>query len=349
MLFESVKLGTLELANRAVMAPMTRSRAGAGGVPTPLAVAYYTQRASAGLIVTEGIQPSPRGQGYVNTPGLHTEDQVAGWRAVTDAVHAAGGRIFAQLLHVGRITHPDNSGHQPVGVSPVRPAGQIFTPSGLQDFGVPHELSTVDIEATVDDFVGSARNAVAAGFDGVELHGANGYLIHQFLAENTNHRTDSYGGSVLNRIRFATETASAVADAIGADRVAIRISPGGTFNDISEPDAADVYPALVDALPSLAYLHLIASPDEDLNDVLRRRWSGGLIVNASRPDPVHDETVSNWFARGADALSFGRAWLANPDLLERLRRGAPLNQADPATFYGGDHAGYTDYPTLAGK
>jgi N-ethylmaleimide reductase len=351
MLFTSTKLGALELPNRAVMAPMTRSRAGAGGVPTPLAVTYYTQRASAALIITEGTQPTPQGQGYPNTPGLHTTAQVAAWLRVTDAVHQAGGRIFAQILHTGRIGHPDNSGHEQVAPSPIKASGQVFTSSGPEEFGVPRELSTGEVHATVRDFAAAARNAIAAGFDGVELHGANGYLIHQFLSGKTNERTDAYGGPVANRIRFAAEVASAVAEAIGADRVGLRLSPGRAFNDMSEPDAADVYPALVDALPALAYLHLIAGQDimgrdGDLNDELRRRWAGFLIVNSSRPDPVDHETVNGWFARGADAISFGRAWLANPDLLHRLRTGSPLNQADPATFYGGDHTGYTDYPTL---
>ncbi|WP_211588945.1 alkene reductase [Allorhizocola rhizosphaerae] len=348
MLFESLKVGPLELPNRALMAPMTRSRAGSGGVPGSQAGLYYAQRAEAGLIVTEGVQPSAIGQGYMDTPGLHTAAQVEGWREVTGAVHAAGGRIFAQLLHTGRVSHPDNNGGlDSLAPSAVPTKEKIYTRTGLADIPVPREMSTKDVEQTVSDFVQAARNAVEAGFDGVELHGANGYLIHQFLAANTNRRNDSYGGSVAGRLRFAVEVAEAVSAAIGAERVGFRMSPENPYNEIEEPDAATVYPALVDALPeSLAYVHLIASPDLDLNLELRKRWAGVLVVNATHEQPVHQETIDAWFGRGADALSFGRAWLANPDLLRRLTIGAPLNDPDPATFFGGDHRGYVDYPVL---
>ncbi|MFF5211743.1 alkene reductase [Streptosporangium sp. NPDC000396] len=348
MPFTPFKLGALELPNRLVMAPMTRSRAYVEGIPSSLTALYYAQRASAGLIVTEGAQPSPAGKGYMNTPGLHTDEQVAGWREVTDAVHAAGGRIFAQIMHTGRIGHPDNTGALPVAPSAVRPATQIFTPNGMQDIPTPVELSTGKVEATIGDFVDAARRAVDAGFDGVELHGANGYLIHQFLSQNANLRDDRFGGSVDGRIRFAVEAARAVAEAIGASRVGIRLSPGTGAQEVVEDDAHEVYPALVSALSEigLAYLHLIAGGSDELYERVRALWPNTLIVNdPSLADPA--DAASHWLGRGADLVSLGRAFLANPDLPLRLRLGASLNEPDFTTAFGGDHRGYTDYPTLA--
>ncbi|WP_067174931.1 alkene reductase [Microtetraspora niveoalba] len=348
MLFTQYELGDLLLSNRLVMAPMTRSRAYVDGIPSSLTALYYAQRASAGLIVTEGVQPSAAGQGYVNTPGLHTDEQVAGWREVTDAVHLAGGRIFAQLMHVGRVGHPDNTGSTPVAPSAVRASGQIHTHAGPQDYPVPVALTTAEAEATVRDFADAARRAVDAGFDGVELHGANGYLIHQFLSQNANLRDDRYGGSVEGRIRFAVEAAEAAVDAIGASRVAIRLSPGNGAQDLVEEDRSEVYPALVRALAGLdlAYLHLMATRDDDLDRRIRDLWPNTLIVNdAGAGDP--DATASRWLGWGADLVAFGSAFLANPDLPLRLRLGAPLNDPDFATAFGGDHRGYTDYPALA--
>ncbi len=348
MPFTPFELGSLRLPNRLVMAPMTRSRAYLAGVPSPLTALYYAQRASAGLIVTEGVQPSPAGQGYMNTPGLHTDEQVAGWREVTGAVHAAGGRIVAQIMHAGGVGHPDNTGRLPVAPSAVRVGEQIFTPAGPQDTPVAVELSTAEVEATVRDFATAARRAVEAGFDGVELHGANGYLIHQFLSENANLRDDRYGGSAANRIRFAVETARAVVEEIGPDRVGIRLSPLNGAQGLVEEDAHELYPALVSALADLdlVYLHLVATGGDELNARIRDLWPNALIVNDPEAiDPASaTERLLDW---GADLVALGRAFLANPDLPLRLRVGAPLNEADMSTAFGGDHRGYTDYPTLA--
>ncbi|MGC5013787.1 alkene reductase [Streptosporangium sp. DT93] len=348
MPFSPFTLGGLQLPNRLVMAPMTRSRAYVDGIPSSLTALYYAQRASAGLIVTEGAQPSPAGKGYMDTPGLHTDEQVAGWREVTDAVHAAGGRIFAQIIHSGRIGHPDNTGAVPVGPSAVRPAGQIFTPAGMQDHLTPIELTTAEVEATVQDFADAAARAVEAGFDGVELHGANGYLIHQFLSQNANLREDRFGrSSVADRIRFAVETARAVADRIGASKVGIRLSPATGSGDLVEDDAHEVYPALVAELAALdlVYLHLVGGVSEELDREIRRTWPNALILNVpSITDP--SARIAYSLERGADLVSLGSSFLANPDLPLRLRLGAELNQADLATAFGGDHRGYTDYPLL---
>ncbi|MEU6743760.1 alkene reductase [Streptosporangium sandarakinum] len=349
--FDPITVGGTRLANRIVMAPMTRSRAH-GGLVTELTARYYAQRASAGLIITEGVQPSVTGQGYPFTPGLHSAEQVAAWRKVTDAVHAEGGKIFAQLLHTGRIGHPVllPGGLVPVAPSPVAARGQVFTPDGMKEFVTPRELTAGDIEQTIADYESAARNAVEAGFDGVELHGANGYLIQQFLAPNTNLRTDGWGGSVAGRIRFAVEVASAVASAIGGDRTGLRLSPGTTNNDIHEPDPGPVYEALVrrTAALDLAYLHIMEAGHRELTHTMRRLFPGAFILNphtGARPTGpaelalIHDGT--------ADLIAFGQLFLANPDLPRRLATGAPLNTADPATFYGGDAAGYTDYPALS--
>ncbi|MGJ6962616.1 alkene reductase [Streptosporangium sp. G11] len=348
MPFSPFTLAGLQLPNRLVMAPMTRSRSYADGIPSSLTALYYAQRASAGLIITEGVQPSQAGKGYMNTPGLHTDEQVAGWREVTDAVHASGGRIFAQIMHSGRIGHPDNTGALPIGPSAVRPAGQIFTPSGLQDYQTPLELTTAQVESTVQDFADASARAVDAGFDGVELHGANGYLIHQFLSRNANLREDHFGGSVENRIRFGVEVTRAVVDRIGASKVGIRLSPGNGAGDLVEDDTHEVYPTLVSELAALdlAYLHLVASSSDDLNQEILKSWPNALIVNdPSIGDPATRAT--QWLERGADLVALGSSFLANPDLPLRLRLGAELNQADFSSAFGGDHRGYTDYPVLA--
>ncbi|WP_030948137.1 alkene reductase [Streptomyces sp. NRRL S-646] len=352
--FEPYQLGGRLLANRLVMAPMTRSRAyGPGQSPTSLMADYYAQRASAGLIVTEGVQPSRVGQGYPDTPGIHTAEQIAAWRTVTDAVHARGGVIYLQIMHTGRVGHPALMGLQPVGPSAIRATGQVYTHEGPQDFVTPHELTDAEIRATIDDFATAARNAVEAGFDGVELHGANGYLISQFLAPNSNQRNDAWGGSPERRIRFAVETAKAVAEAIGADKVGFRMSPGNPFNDIDESDATDLettYTALVDALASLnlAYLHqLEVDGVRDLTLRLRKTWPGTYILNPASggqpTGPTELELVEN---DTADLLAYGALFLANPDLPARLAQGGPFNTPDPSTFYGGDGKGFTDYPTL---
>ncbi|MFL1903948.1 alkene reductase [Streptomyces tauricus] len=349
--YDPIDLSGTPLANRIVMAPMTRSRAGDGGAPTDLSVEYYAQRASAGLIVTEGVQPSVVGQGYPDTPGLHSAEQIAAWRKVTDAVHAAGGRIFAQLMHAGRIGHPSllPEGLVNVGASPVRAEGQVYTHEGPLDFVVPRELTGDEVRATIGEFAAAARGAVEAGFDGVELHGANGYLIHQFLAPGSNLRTDEWGGPVENRIRFAVETVKAVAAEIGAARTAIRLSPGNPYNDIQEPEPEPTYTALVDALEplGLAYLHITEATEiRELTLALRKRFSGTFILNPATEGPTGPESLTLVEDGVADLVAYGQLFLANPDLPARLKAGGPFNEADPATFFGGDAKGYTDYPAL---
>ncbi|MFV2176516.1 alkene reductase [Actinomadura sp. LOL_016] len=355
-LFEPVSIGKLELPNRLVMSAMTRSRALADGRVSDLTVEYYRQRAGAGLIVTEGTQPSVRGQGYMWTPGLHDAEQVAAWRKVTDAVHAEGGRIFAQIMHSGRVGHPVlyPDGGLPVGPSPIATGGQLFHPDGKLDHPEPREMTRDDIAGAVAEFADAARNAVEAGFDGVELHGANGYLIHQFLGDGSNVRTDEYGGSIENRIRFGVDVARAVAEAIGPERVGFRVSPGNPANGVSESDTPELYAALVAALApfGLAYLHVMELGDRETTRLIRAGWPGALVLN---PHPVLDgspaspEDGAAALRDGvADAIALAQLWLANPDLPERIRAGGPYNAADAASFYGGDHRGYTDYPTLAG-
>ncbi|MFI8102734.1 alkene reductase [Streptomyces sp. NPDC086023] len=352
--FDPADLAGTKLANRLVMAPMTRSRAAEGGLPTELTAEYYAQRASAGLIITEGTQPNVNGQGYPFTPGIHSAEQVAAWRVVTDAVHAKGGVIFAQLMHAGRIGHPVllPGDMTPVGPSPVAAKGQVYTPEGPKDFVTPRELTGDEVRATIADFVSAARNAIDAGFDGVELHGAAGYLIQQFLGPVSNQRTDEWGGSVENRIRFAVEVAKAVSAEIGAHRVGLRISPGtNPFNDIQEPEPQPTYAALIEALNplGLAYLHMIEGADRDLMLTIRKEWQGTFILNpATEGRPTGVEELKLVEDGTADLLAYGALFLANPDLPARLAVGGPFNEADPATFYGGGAEGYTDYPALAG-
>ncbi|MER8186493.1 alkene reductase [Kitasatospora sp. NPDC094015] len=352
--FDPIVLGGRRLASRLVMAPMTRSRAfGPAAEPTELMATYYAQRATAGLIVTEGIQPAPVGQGYPDTPGLHTAGQVAAWRTVTDAVHREGGVIFAQLMHTGRIGHPDllPDGLVPVAPSAVAAEGRVFTHEGPKEYVTPKELTEPEIRRTVADFAAAARNAVEAGFDGVEIHGANGYLIHQFLAPNTNRRTDAWGGGVEGRIRFAVDVATAVAEAIGGHRVGLRISPGNPYNGIAEDNPGETYETLVDRLAGLdlAYLHLMEGPDRDLTGRLRKAWPGAFVLNPfTHPAATGPEALALIEDGTADLIAYGALFLANPDLPARLAAGGPFNTPNPAGFYGGDHRGYTDYPALAG-
>ncbi|NJC69940.1 alkene reductase [Planosporangium thailandense] len=356
-LFDEVKVGGVVLPNRVVMAPLTRNRADRDGVPGELAATYYAQRATAGLIVSEGSQPGPLGQGFVNTPGLHREAQLWAWRQVTGAVHAEGGRIFAQIMHTGRIGHPDLVRHRgladaryPLAPSAVRPAvGMAQTYEGPKEYPWPREMTLAEIRSAVRDFATAARNAVTAGFDGVELHGANGCLLHQFLADGTNRRTDHYGGSLTGRIRFVCEVTEAVADAIGPSRVGLRVSPGNRFNDMNESDTDQLYPALLAAVAPLgiAYLHVYEVGNRETIRRLREIWPSTFMVN---PHPVDRPPVDGTLAQEAldegvaDLISFGRHFISNPDLVERLRVGAALTPPDPSTFYGGDHHGYTDYP-----
>ncbi|MEU6591707.1 alkene reductase [Streptomyces sp. NPDC046881] len=350
--FDSIDLGGKRLTSRVVMAPMTRSRAyGPGAEPTELMATYYAQRAGAGLIVTEGIQPSVVGQGYPDTPGLHTPGQVKAWQNVTEAVHREGGVIYAQLMHSGRIGHPSllPDGLVPVAPSAVAAEGQVFTHEGPKDFTVPKELSEAEIRQTIEDYATAARNAIEAGFDGVEIHGANGYLIHQFLAPNTNRRDDAWGGDVEGRIRFAVEVTTAVAEAIGGHRVGLRIAPGIPFNDMAEDNPGETYSALLGRIAGLdlAYLHLVEGPDRDLTRSLRGAWPGTFVLNPfTFPDVTGPDALKLVEDGTADMVAFGALFLANPDLPRRLAAGGPFNTPDPSTFYGGDHRGYTDYPAL---
>ncbi len=349
-LFHSHRLGDLTLPNRVVMAPMTRVRAAVDGLATPSMATYYAQRATAGLIVTEGVQPSVIGQSNPGTPGLHTDEQTAAWRPVTAAVHANGGRIFAQLMHGGRVSHPDTTGLQPIGPSAVAAAGEVFTPTGPQPAPVPRALDTAEVPEHAESYAKAARRAVDAGFDGVELHGANGYLISQFLSSNANLRTDRYGGPVTNRIRFAVEAAAATVESVGKTRTGIRLSPGGTFWGVEETDVPELYTALLTELARLdvAYVHLEATIDEHVLLDLRRAWPGTLIVNPSLPmgpKQTSRADADHWLGLGADLISFGRAFIANPDLVERLRLGLPIAPVDEATLYQGGDRGYLTYST----
>ena len=354
--FESLTVGRWQLPQSFVMAPLTRNRAGEGNAPTNLNAQYYGQRAGAGLIVTEGIAPSQVGQGYLNVPGLYTDEQVAGWRLVADAVHAEGGVVVAQLMHAGRIAHADNKdGAETVAPSAVQAPGEMITAEGGKAHDVPRSPETDEIAGLVGDFVTAARNAVAAGLDGVEVHAANGYLLHQFLDPTVNVREDVYGGSPENRARFVVEVVTAVAEAIGSDRVGVRLSPAHQFNGIGEEvgdDLTATYRAVVDGIAplGLAYLSLLASPLEPREALvrdLRERFDGVVLLNDGFGDVTTLDSVEQLLGTGlADAVVVGRQFLANPDLAERWRKGAELNEPDQATFYGGGAEGYTDYPSL---
>ncbi|WP_225638374.1 alkene reductase [Streptomyces solaniscabiei] len=353
-LFASAPLGPLTLPNRLVMAPLTRNRAEADGTPTPLMATYYAQRASAGLIVAEAATPNAVGQTYPNITAVHSDRHVAGWRQVTDAVREAGGRMFLQLQHGGRVGHPATSGLTPVAPSPVALPETIFTPGGHRPAVVPREMTAEDIRTTVADFARAARNALDAGFEGVEVHSANGHLLHQFLAANTNRRTDGYGGSLAGRIRFTSEVTEAVAAEIGAERVGLRVSPGNTVNGIAEGETEEIYSALVERLGGLglAYLHQVfADPDDPVFRKIRAGWPGVLIANPVLGEAPTTDTVrrasERLLAAGADLIALGRPFLANPDLVTRLRLGAPLNPVrDRYLMYVGGATGYTDYPAL---
>jgi N-ethylmaleimide reductase len=367
-IFSPFRLGPLTLPNRVVMAPMTRNRAGPGNAPTALNATYYAQRASAGLIVAEASQVSPQGLGYPGTPGIHSAAQVAGWKLVTDAVHEAGGRIFLQLWHVGRISHPSlqPDGALPVAPSAITPAGQAWTLEGMKPYVTPRALDTAELPGIVEQFSKGAANAKAAGFDGVEVHAAHGYLLDQFLRDKTNHRTDSYGGSAENRARLLIEVMQAVAGEWGGARVGVHLSPTNVaFNDIADSDPATTFTVAVRALDrlGLGYLHLVEPGPADpapappspaseegmgrspqLNATFfRPLWRSAIVANKA-----YDLARANAVLRSgaADLVSFATLYIANPDLLERLRRGVPLNGADRKTFYGGAAPGYTDYPAV---
>jgi N-ethylmaleimide reductase len=355
-LFSSFRLGDLELPNRIVMAPMTRGRAVEGNIPNPLAATYYAQRASAGLIITEGTQVSPQGVGYIRTPGIHSAEQVAGWKTVIDAVHRAGGRIFAQLWHVGRVSHPDfHDGALPIAPSALPVDGEAFTTRGRTKIVVPRAVETDEIPGLVQQFRRGAENAYAAGFDGVEIHGANGYLLDQFLRDGSNHRNDAYGGNLPNRARFPLEVAEAVAGVWGAERVGYRIAPRFGMFSMSDSDPVKTFSYLAEGLSGLdlGYLHVfeaVSGPmtapagTERVTPTLREKFSGALIVNGGYDLEAGNAAI----ARGdADLVAYGTPFLANPDLPDRFRRHADLNKPDQATFYSGEEKGYIDYPALS--
>ena len=356
-IFSPARFGAIDLANRVVMSSLTRNRAGAGNVPTPLIAEYYRQRASAGLILTEATPVCAAGHGYPRTPGIHTLEQIAGWKQVTAAVHGAGGKIALQLWHVGRISHPDlqPGGALPVAPSAICPAGQVFTGQAMKDYVTPRALELSEIPALIATFAQAALNAMAAGFDGVEVHAGNGYLLDQFLRSSTNHRTDAYGGSKENRARLLLEVMEAVCSAIGNSRVGVRLSPVTPFNDISDDHPQETFDYVVTQLNplNLAFLDVLqgtggASREAWLPfdyDQTRALYQGNLIRNNDYDFETAQQAV---MSGAADAIAFGRLLLANPDLVERFRRGAPLNAPDYDRLYSGEEKGYTDYPFLAG-
>ncbi|MBS7546041.1 alkene reductase [Ancylobacter oerskovii] len=354
-LFDPYRLGDITLANRIVMAPLTRNRAVAGNVPNPLSVKYYAQRASAGLIVTEATQVSDTAQGYQDTPGLHTPAQVEGWKPITEAVHARGGRIFVQLWHVGRVSHRSlqPGGAAPLAPSAIRAETKTFVNNQFTEVDAPRALETHEAAGVVDDFRKAAANAIAAGFDGVEIHGANGYLIDQFLRDGANQRTDQYGGSIENRTRFLKEVTEAIIGEIGAGRTGIRISPVTPANGLTDSDPAALFAHVVDVLEKLApvYVHLIEGATGGPRDIvpgfdfeaLHKRFSGTWMVNNGYDKALAEQVVASG---KADLVAFGKPFISSPDAVERLKRDLPFNELDRDHLYGGGEKGYTDYPTL---
>ena len=357
-LFESVQLGPYLLPNRIVMAPLTRSRATDGDVPSDMAILYYAQRASAGLIIAEATQISPQGKGYVFTPGIYNETQVGAWKKITDAVHAKSGHIFLQLWHVGRISHPSiqPNGELPVAPSAIKPEGQAYTNDGFVPLVTPRALRLDEMAGMVTQYQDAAKYALAAGFDGVEIHAANGYLLDQFLRDKTNQRTDEYGGSIENRVRLLAEVTEAVTAVWGGDRVGLRISPLSKFGDIWDSNPQALFTHVIEKLNAfnLAYLHVIEGDTGGEREVpggfdlqlLRSLFNGAYMANNGYDAALADDRLD---AGQADLIAFGRPFISNPDLVERMRLSAPLSEADPSTMYGGDAHGYVDYPTLDGS
>lgn len=355
-LFSPVTLGSISLKNRIVMAPLTRNRAGEGAVPQAMNVTYYEQRASAGLIVTEATPISPMAHGYPALPGIYTDAQVAGWKKITEAVHAKGGKVVIQLWHVGRISHPSllPNNALPVAPSAIKPAGKAFTYEGLVDYVTPRALEVSELSAIVQDYVHATKCAIAAGFDGVEIHAANGYLLDQFLRDGTNQRTDQYGGSNENRARLLMEVTRAVVDVIGADKVGVRLSPVNPFNDMKDSQPQAIFNYVADALNQfgLAYLHAVeggihGGGESDPFDFVafRKLFKGAYMANLSYDKARGNAAVQSGHA---DVIAYGVPFIANPDLVERFKQDAPLNEADSNTFYGGTEKGYIDYPALNG-
>lgn len=349
-LFDPVQIGRYTLKNRFIMAPMTRSRADdETGVPFDIVATYYEQRASAGMIITEGVFPSAQGKGYVCTPGIHNEEQVAAWKKVTDAVHQKGGVIFMQIMHSGRISHPSMQANQalPVAPSAIRPNGETYTATGPQSFVTPHALLPEEVKAVIEDYRIATRLALKAGFDGVELHAASGYLPEQFLSTGSNQRNDQYGGSVENRARFILETLKVMIEEAGSDRVGIKISPEMNFNDIMDTNPMGTYTYLVNELEklNLAYLHVaLFGAKTDYHSKFRTLYSGSYIQGGNlTPEGAADLMTKDQIS----GVAFGSLFIANPDLPERIRQNAPLNTPDKKTFYGGAEQGYIDYPSLS--
>lgn len=355
-LYQPATMGATKTANRVFMAPLTRNRAkNESDIPGDLAEKYYSQRASAGLILTEATQINPQGKGYASTPGIYNDDHITAWKKITDAVHAADGKIFLQLWHVGRISHtslqPDNA--QPLAPSAIRAEGTTVTPDGEVELSEPRAMTEDEINSTVADYKSAAERAREAGFDGVEIHAANGYLIDQFLRDKTNKRDDQYGGSAANRARFLMQILDAVIPVWGADKVGIRLSPTGTFNDIEDSHPLETFGYVIDRLNeyNLAYLHMVerfpgmdvSNMDLDIIQTLRARWNGFYIANGDYDKLKGETAIESGYA---DAITYGRPFIANPDLPARLEAGAPLNEPDQETFYGGGREGYTDYPFM---
>ncbi|MCW8838115.1 MAG: alkene reductase [Thiovulaceae bacterium] len=353
-LFSKLDIGKYTLKNRIIMAPMTRCRAVEDNCANNLMAEYYSQRASAGLVITEATQISKMGIGYLCTPGIHTDKQVEAWKMVTKAVHEKGSVIFLQLWHVGRVSHSSFlDGKLPVAPSAVKIEGEHFTPNGMQAYETPKELSALEIKEIVSDYANAAKNAIKAGFDGVEIHGANGYLIDQFIKDGSNKRSDEYGGVIENRARFLFEVVEAVVDAIGNDKTALRLSPSGTFNSMSDTNTTEDFTYICSKLSKydLAYLHVIDALDGDIRHganvvelkTLRDAYDGVFIINGEYDKKRGNEVIENSFA---DAVAYASLFLANPDLPTRFELDAALNEPDPNTFYTHDENGYTDYKTL---
>ncbi|MGQ1909263.1 alkene reductase [Marinifilum sp. RC60d5] len=354
-LLSTFSIADLDLKNRMVMAPMTRNRAGQGDVPTDLMVKYYEQRSGAGIIITEASQISPQAKGYPATPGIYSKDQVDGWRKITETVHRKAGKIFIQLWHVGRISHPDfHDGDLPVAPSAIKPAGQAFTFEGLKDFVTPRALEEFEIKNIVEDYRLATKNAKEAGFDGVEIHAANGYLIDQFLVDKTNKRIDKYGGSIENRARFLFEVLDAVTEILPGERVGVRLSPSGLFNDMGDSNPAELFSFVIEKLNhyNLAYLHLIEPlmPIDEYPQLIKnvleyygKFYKGVRMINGGFTKESGNKAIHDGLA---ELVSFGVPYLANPDLEKRFELDADLNEANQDTFYGGNEVGYTDYPLL---